>query len=547
MKRSIERGYSRIITTFDLLLAGGRLVDGTGGPSRIADVGIVGGRIVAIEDDLTASTPNVSTVIDASGKVVAPGFIDIHTHSDISQLIDPRAESQIRQGVTTEAIGQCGISLAPCTHETRGGIFSSLGMPEVGNWTSYGELLQAMDEARIATNVVGMVGHAALRQTVMGVDAPRAATDVEVAEMVKLLEESLGEGAFGFTTGLEYHPGKMATYDELAALCSAAARADAIYATHSRNRDRRYFVGFGEALDVARESGVRLQISHINPKYGRPDRTMSNTLQMIEWARDEGIDVAMDMMPTNWNHTAAAQLLPVWSFGLSTDEMLALMQTTDGRKRLRDNPLPMWQLAVEERWDRIRLLACSANRELVGQTIADIAELRSASSGWDALFDLMVEDGQRFKGVMLTGEAFAEEDNVIAMQHPLCSIESDTMAMATDGPFAGRTFGLVGYNWVSRFLGHYVRDSGVLSLEEAVRRITALPAERLGLGDRGRLELGAAADVTVFDLDGVRDNSSFEDPAVYADGFDHVIVNGVPAFTEGQRLAEHAGQVLRRN
>jgi len=530
---------------FDLVVRNGLIVDGTGAPPRSGDVGVVDGRFVVVGDDL--SSAESARTIDASGRIVAPGFIDIHTHSDLSHFVDPRAESQIRQGVTTEAIGQCGISLGPCSHESRASLFTAMGARPRGNWTSYGELLEAMDDAHIATNVVGMVGHGALRHTVMGPDQPRPATDSEVADMVTLLEQSLEEGAFGFTTGLEYHPGKAATFDELAALCTTVAAVDGLYATHSRNRDTRYFVGFGEALDVARVSGARLQISHVNPKYGRPERAMRNTLQMIEWARDEGLDVAMDMMPTNWNHTSANAMLPSWSAALSTEELLALIATKDGRRRLRHNPLPMWQLVVEERWDRIRLLKSSANHELVGQTIADITQSRNANGGWDALFDLLLDEGERLKGLMLTSQAFAEEDNRIALAHPLCAVESDTAALANDGPLRGQMMGVLGYNWVARFLGHYVRDEQVLTLEDGVRRLTGLPASRLGLGDRGELRVGHAADLVVFDLAKVRDNSSFTEPTVYADGIDAVAVNGVVAFADGHRTADHAGRVLRHS
>ncbi len=531
------------MASYDVIIRGGLVVDGSGSPGVVRDVAIADGKVVAI-DDLAAAA--AASEIDAAGKVVAPGFIDIHTHSDLAHFVDPRAESQIRQGVTTEAIGQCGISLAPCTPEHRSALFGSTGSKEHGHWHTYGELLSAMDEAQIATNVVGMVGHGALRTAVMGPDAPRPADDGEVEGMVDLLSQSLEEGAFGFTTGLEYHPGKTAAYDELAALCRAVADVDAIYATHSRNRDKRYFVGFGEALDLARDTGVRLQISHINPKYGRPEHAMRNTLQMIEWTRAEGVDAAMDMMPTNWNHTSATALLPAWSFALSVDELLDTLKSKDGRRRLRDNRLPMWQLAVEERWDMIRLIACSANRELVGRTIDEIAAERNADSGWDAIFDLLIDEGPRLKGMMLSSQAFAEEDNLLALADPLCSVESDTMALANDGPLKGRMMSVLGYNWVARFLGHYIRDERVLSLEEGVRRLSGLPADRLGLVDRGYLASGNAADVVVFDLDGMRDNSSFENATVYADGIDHVFVNGVAAFSGGVRNPDHSGRVLRR-
>jgi N-acyl-D-aspartate/D-glutamate deacylase len=476
---------------------------------------------------------------------VAPGFIDIHTHSDISLMVDPRAESQIRQGVTTEVIGQCGVSLAPCTDETRKDRLKAVGAEDFGTWKTYAELLEAMDQAGIATNVVGMVGHGALRDVVMGPNAPRPATEEEVASIVRLLEQSLEEGGFGLTTGLEYHPGKMSQYDELAALCRATARVDGLYATHSRNRDLRYFVGFGEALDVARDTGVRLQISHINPKYGRPTHAMRNILQMIEWTREEGLDIAMDMMPTNWNHTALMALLPAWGFSLSQEELAELLKSPAGREKLKVNPLPIWQLAVEEKWDRIRLLSSLANAGYLGWTIEAIAADKKTTA-WDAIFDLLLDEGEGYGKVMVTSEAFSEADNCLALANPLCAVESDTMALANDGVLAGVKFGFLGYNWVARYIARYLRDKKVLSLEEGLRRITSLPASRVGLTDRGCLRPGAAADVTIFNLEKVKDNSTIPEPNVYPDGFEHVIVNGVVAFSQRQRTPDHAGKVLRR-
>ena len=527
---------------FDILIKNGHIVDGSGQPAYTGDIGITDGRISATGD---LSNADADQTVDATGMMVTPGFIDIHTHSDMTVLLDPRAESQIRQGVTTEVVGQCGISLAPCTDESRKSIFARIGDSESGNLYSYAELLEAMDRANIATNIVGMVGHGALREIVMGMNAPRPATDDEVADMVKLMEKSLEEGAFGFTTGLEYHPGKMATHDEITAICRSVARVDALYSTHSRNRDSRYFVGFGEALDVARESGVRLQISHVNPKYGRPEHTMRNTIQMIEWAREEGLDVAMDMMPTNWNHTGANALMPAWSFALSSSEFLELLKSPEGRQRLKVNPLPIWQLAAQEKWDRIRLLGTPSNSPYVGQTISAIAEDQN-TTGWDAIFDLMLEEGAAYPGIFLTGDAFAEEDNRLALASPLCAVASDTAAMANDGIFKGKSAGLLGYNWVSKFISYYLRDEKVMSLEEGIRRITSLPASCVGLNDRGRLAPGMAADLVILNLKKVKDNSSYTDPAIYAEGFEHVIVNGVPAFSHGQRTPDHAGQILRR-
>lgn len=528
---------------FDILIKNGRILDGSGQEGYSGDLGINGDRIAAVGELEGAAAKHV---IDATGLIVAPGFIDIHTHSDVVPFADPRAESQIRQGVTTEVIGQCGVSLAPCTEQTRRETFAGLGLPDMGTWERYAELLEAMDKTRNATNLIGMVGHGALRWMTMGMNAPRPATDEEVADMVRLMERSLEEGAFGFTTGLEYHPGKMATHDEIVAICTAVAAADGVYATHARNRDTRYFVGFGEALDVARDSGVRLQISHINPKYGRPQHAMRNTIQMIDWAREEGLDVAMDMMPVNWNHTAAIALMPAWSYELDGTGFLALLKTKEGRERLKVNPLPIWRLAVEERWDMIRLLDVPDGNPHLGKTIADIA-LETKTTGWDAIFDILLEAGEAYAGVFLTGNAFLEEDNRRVLQHGMCAVASDTMALANDGVLKGRQLGLYGYNWAARFISYYLRDEKIMRLEEGIRRLTSLPASRVGLTDRGSLHPGSAADIAIFDLEKVRDNTRFDHPTLYADGFEQVIVNGVPAFSQGRRLPERAGRVLRKS
>ncbi|MBU2643734.1 D-aminoacylase [bacterium] len=527
---------------FEILIKGGKIVDGLGQSAYLGDIGIQDGRISAMGD---VSNAEADQVIDATGLIVTPGFIDIHTHSDIAPLADPRAESQIRQGVTTEVTGQCGLSFAPCTPETRAGTFSKLGLPDMGTWESYADLLEVMDKANNATNIVGMVGHGPMREIVMGVNAPRPATGEEVAAMVKLLEQALEEGAFGFTTGLEYHPGKMAAHDEIVALCKVVADVNGLYATHSRNRDIRYLVGFGEAIDAARESGVRLQISHINPKYGRPEHAMRNTVQMIDWAREEGLDVAMDMMPSNWNHTGAVALMPAWSYELTKQDFLGLLRTDEGREQLKVNPLPVWQLPVLERWDMIRLLDTPGGSPYLGMTIAEIAD-DMRTSGWDAIFEIMLQAEEAYSGVFLTSNAYAEEDNRLVLQHPMCAVESDTMAMANEGLLKGRQAGLYGYNWASRFISYYLRDEKVLSLEEGIRRLTSLPASRVGLPDRGTLKIGSAADITIFDLEKVKDNMQFDNPTIYAEGFEHVIVNGVPALINGERTDDRAGKILRR-
>ena len=224
---------------------------------------------------------------------------------------------------------------------------------------------------------------------------------------------------------------------------------------------------------------------------------------------------------------------------------LAGKAKTVRRERLKVNPLPIWQLAVEEKWDRIRLLSVPGDSRYLGWTIEDIAKDQN-TTGWDAIFNLMLDAGDAYAGVFLTGQAFLEEDNRLALANPLCAVASDTMALANDGILKGRQLGFLGYNWAARYIAYYLRDEKVLSLEEGIRRLTCLPASRVGLTDRGLLVPGAAADITIFNLEKVKDNSSFKDPTIYAGGFEHVIVNGVPALSQGTRTPDHAGIVLRR-
>lgn len=527
---------------FDILIKNGRIVDGTGQPEFVGDIGIRNGKIIAVG---SLETEQAQEIIDASGLVVSPGFIDVHTHSDFTLLADPRAESQIRQGVTTEVIGQCGASLAPCTDESRKLMFESLGVPDMGSWNSFGEMLDLLDQCKPATNVAAMVGHGNLRGMVMGMAAPRTATVEEIGEMSTYLDQSLAEGAFGMTTGMEYHPGKMAMHDEISALCQSVARVNGLYSTHVRNRDIRYFVGFGEALDIVKESGVRLQISHINPKYGCSKDTMENTLQMINWSRKDGGDVGIDVMLTNWAHTNAIALLPPWANAYSGQAFLELIKSPENRKKLQINPIPNWRLVAEEKWDKVRLLDFPNGNPYVGQTISEIAKDLN-TSGWDAYFELLLMAGESYPGVFLTSETFIEDDTLRVLKDPYCSPASDTMALANEGVLKGKLLGVLGYNWTAKLIAHYLRDQKVMSLEEGIRRITSLPASRLGLSDRGRLTPGTAADITIFNLDEVKDNSSFANPTVYAGGFKTTIVNGVKAFADGKRTSDHAGTVLRK-
>ncbi len=527
---------------FETIITGGTVIDGNGTKAIRCDVGITDGKIAALgklEDAESAQK------ISAIGCVVAPGFIDVHTHTDVSIQIDSRSESQIRQGVTTELVGLCGYGFAPCTDETRRMLLEVWSPGEIDTvWHTFNEYLCAVEKARPATNIASLVSHAALRHMAMNNKCAREATAEEIQEMVSLLDRSLEEGAFGLSTGLEYYPGKQAATNELEALCRVLGRHNGMHASHVRNRDKYALLGFCEVLEVARNTRSRVQISHINPKYGRADSTIYNTLSLIKAVRREGVYVGIDVMPTNWNHTGGKALLPMWAHDLAHTELVELLQNPEGRAKLFDNPTPIWQLAAEGKWDRICHFNGNRTMRHAGRSIAEIAE-ELGCSGWDALCALLAEEDLDMGSLRLSSNAFFTEDIVEVLQDPFCSACSDAISAGIDGPFKNLRVAPNSYTWCERYLRRFVLEEKALSLEEGIRRITSLPAEQIGLKDRGRLAPGYCADVVIFAPDELNDNATMKEPNVYPSGIQTVLVNGVKALHNGERNKNHAGQVLR--
>lgn len=524
----------------DIILRNGRIIDGTGRAAFISDIGISADKIVAVGD---LSEVCALQSIDCEGKTVAPGFVDIHTHSDAILLADGHADSQVLQGVTTELGGQCGFSFAPVRDARATETWMIGRLPGINaTWRSFGEYLDVLEQKELGVNFLAHVGHGALRAAVMG-DEKRNILPEELSMMGSLLEESLEQGAWGMSTGLEYWPGLGAGVEELTRLCRIVARHGGIHATHVRNRDLYYDLGFGEALSIGRVAGVRTQISHIQPKYGRPDHAMAHTLTMIDHARSIGVDVGFDVIPHDWSHTSVAAMLPSAVREGGVDQFLERLRDPAIRRSIKENLTPMWRILLDGHWDKVFFLIAT-NATVVGRSVADLIAERDVDP-WDLIFDLLIEEGSEAFRMLWTSQSFFEEDIVMALSHPCCAVMSDTKALGDVGPTAKLIGSLSGFDWTVRFLSNYVLQKRLMSLEEGVRRLSGLPADQIGLTDRGYLRAGMKADVTVFDIGALAVRSSITAPRTHPGGILHVLVNGNIAVRDGERLPVNAGEVLR--
>jgi N-acyl-D-aspartate/D-glutamate deacylase len=527
----------------DIMIRGGTVIDGSGRPGFGADVGIQGDRIVAVGglDDARAER-----VVDATALTVTPGFIDLHTHSDVSLLANPAAESQVHQGVTLEAVGNCGHSAAPVADPEvlKRHVFGY--HPSVAiTWRKFDEYLSRLEKEALGLSVVAYVGHGAVRLATLGAEQ-RPATPAEIATMERLVDDALAAGAIGLSTGLEYAPGSSSRTEEVVALARVASRHRALYATHVRNRDYFYEQGIGEALATARLSGARLQLSHIAPKFGAPAHALEHTMEMLDWSRDVGVDVGYDMIPHNWGPTTMSAILPPWAFEGGIPRLLERLGDPATRERIKQNPYPIWKLVGAKRWNDIVLFESTRNADLVGLSFEEIGRRRGVDP-YDAVLDILREEGEALYSVTWVGQLISEDDLVATMRGRDCALMSDTITLAPYGPFGTVKFAPSTYGWTARLFQRFVREKRVLGLEDAVFRITGLAAARLGLRDRGHLRPGAFADITVFDPATITDHSTLKEPNRYPSGIDSVIVNGQLAFHRGERMPINAGRVLRRD
>jgi len=519
---------------YDLVISGGRLIDGTGAPWVRADVGIRGDRIAAIGD---LSQARAKQRIDAQGLAVAPGFIDLLGQSELTVLVDPRAESKIRQGITSELTGE-GISPAPMNdawvHEKEDWLRKYRLKID---WTDLRGYFKRLRRARPAINVGVMVGAAQVRGIVLGFDDVQPDAP-QLARMQQLVEEAMEQGALGVSSGLIYQPGSFARTPELIALAQAAAKHGGFYATHLRSEGSRIFEALDEAFAIARAAAIPLEVWHL--KVGRSHwGHMQEVTARIERARASGIDVTADAYPYVASANGLHASLPEWVNAGGVDEMVA---------RLRD-PALRDRIARETGRDldaeAILLVSCvdPGLKKYMGKRLSEVAREMDLSPEL-ALMQLVAQDRGKVGVARFT---MKEEDVQTALQKPWVALDTDYGARAVDGPFGGEGAHPRAFGTMARILGHYVRDVKLFTVEEAVRKITSLPARRMGVWDRGVLRPGAYADVVVFDPEHVEDTATFEQPQQYPRGIETVVVNGRVVLRQGKRTLERPGRPLLRS
>ncbi len=526
---------------YDLLFRNVEIIDGTGSARFRGEVGIKDDTIVAVGTELPE---RAHEVLDGRECVLAPGFIDIHTHSDFPLFIDPRGESKVRQGVTTEVIGNCGGWAAPLEGEARSTArrqLESFGFSDEIPWRDMTGYLEIMTGKDLGMNVAALVGHGAIRASTMNYD-DRAPDQGEMQKMRRLLREAMEAGAFGMSTGIYYAPGSYADADELTDLCTVLAEYDGLHASHIRDESD-YNIGLhraiDEVLDITRRSGSRLQISHLKTLGPAVWGQAPELLKKLALARTEGLEVAADQYPYAASGSSiTGALIPRWAQAGGREQLLGHLDNPEMRGKI--------GMEVQENLrrrggaDRLMIASYDPDTDLEGYTLEEAAQMKDTEPA-EAALQLLAEADASFVSFVLQ-----EEDVRTILGSEYVMVASDGRAVAADGPLSGghphpRYFGTF-----PRVLGKYCRDEGLLQLENGVHKMTQMPADRLGLTDRGTVRPGMKADLVLFSAEEIADRATFEKPKAYPAGIRSVLVNGQVVIREGKCTGRPAGQVLRR-
>ena len=527
--------------SYDILIRNGQVVDGTGNPWIHADVAIKGDRIIAIGP---LSDAKATHVIDAAGLVVAPGFIDIHSHSDFLLFEDGNAQSKIRQGVTTEILGE-GRSAGPFLHRLSGRKVTIDG--DSVELRRLRDFFAAIKRAEVSTNIASYVGIGNVWESVMGKSFDRP-TDGQLDQMCDLVDQAMTDGALGLSSQLMMPPGSLATTDDVVRFCKVVTRHHGIYSTHIRNEGTDVFKSVREAIEIGRRAGVPVDIIHLKIADQKFWGRMNEVVNLISEARDEGINVQANVYPYTRGNNNLVSIIPPWAHEGGTAELLRRLKSPEKRRRIKHdiiNGVPDWYnhyTAVGADWSRMLV---SANNSFKGLTMDRVMTMRTKNrpktDRLDELLDFLIEQNGSVSTVFAH---HTEKDMNLALSQPWCSVGSDGSAYATSGRLRRGNPHPRNFGTFPRVLGVYVREGGLLKLEDAVRKITSLNAAKVGLRERGLLQAGYLADVTIFDPATVLDRSTYTEPFQYPVGIWHVIVNGRIVLRDGEHTNARPGRVL---
>ena len=523
----------------DILVQNGTVVDGSGAPGHRADVAIAGDRIAEVG---VLEGAQAETVIDASGHVVTPGFVDMHSHADFTLPVCPTADSLVHQGITTAVVGQCGFSPAPLLEETHEQVIATLetlGLPVPWDeWSTFGSYLEYLTQIGTSVNVVPLVGQGMVRGAIMGLvaDSP---SEEQMTRMRNAVVKAMESGAIGVSTGLIYPPGSYASTEELIAFTRPAAVRDGFYFSHIRGEGETLLEAIAEAIRIGRETGAAVQISHF--KAAGPDNwyKAAQALELIDQARAEGLDVTADMYPYLAGSTGLVAMLPQWAQEGGKEATLKRLADAETRQKMAADMQSASILRVA-RWNMVLISDSPRKRDYEGRTVADLAaEANKPPHEW--VFDALLETELNMNMILFE---MSEDNRKLALRHSSMMIGTDGFGLATEGPLSQGLPHPRSYGAFPRVLAHYVREQGVMSLEEAVRKMSGLPAQKLRWTDRGLVRKGYQADLVVLNPDTVADLATYEAPHQYPVGIPHVIVNGKLVIHNSTHTKARPGSVL---
>ena len=536
----------------DIIIKNGTIVDGTGAPKYYADIAIKGDRIDYIGDLKGVDAP---LVIDAHHKYVTPGFIDPHSHADFTMWGNPGNDAAVRQGITTEVVGNCGYSMR---HYVRHEYFDPEGDSIKCAYDYYGigqapkgSVAAVLDKAElmgVGNNIAWLCGHNDLRvlADVNTVDP----TEEQYKIMEDFLREAMEAGYFGLSSGLEFDPGILSRPEEVERLAMIAGEYDANYSTHMRDEGTYILEAVNEFLNVVRKSGLRGTVSHMNVKYdnGIPDEYLFKAMQMLKDARDiEHLNVYADMLPTTFATGGVQAMLPPWLYADGWDKAKEILNDPAGREKVKNDMNRYWRFLAAGQWDRL-LGICVGYWDEVSKTPFQELVKKWGKEPVECFLDIVAAapNIEEIRNATMQGIVFHEQtmiDSVVT--DPIYLWQTDARSASEEEPIASIVNNMQDYMSMTYFFAHYVRDVGAISIERAVNKASYLPAQHFRLEDRGHLAVGAYADINVFDINALKINATFNEPCKYSSGMDYVIINGDPVIANGEFLGKRSGRVLR--